>query len=99
MLPEIVDVVGDRVEVLLDGGVRRGTDVVKALGLGARDCLIARPYMYGLAAGGAAGVLRSIDVLVSEIDRTMAPARLSLARGDCRRSRPSGSAIGQITNL
>lgn len=97
VLPEIVDAVGDRVEVLLDGGVRRGTDVVKALGLGARGCLIARPYMYGLAAGGAAGVLRSIDVLVSEIDRTMAllgcPSLAAIVDGRVRPVRPSGRSL------
>lgn len=72
VLPEIVAAVGDRVEVLIDGGIRRGTDVIKALGLGARACLVARPYMYGLAAGGEAGVLRCLDLLVAEIDRAMA---------------------------
>lgn len=72
VLPGIVDAVAGRAEVLLDSGVRRGTDVVKALALGARACLVARPYLYGLAAGGEAGVQRSIDVLRAEIDRTMA---------------------------
>ena len=72
VLPAVVDAVGSRVEVLLDGGVRRGTDVLKALSLGARACLIARPYLYGLAAGGPDGVLRAIDLLVAEIDRAMA---------------------------
>lgn len=72
VLGEVVAAVGDRVEVLLDGGVRRGGDVLKALSLGARACLIARPYLYGLAAGGEDGVLRAIDLLVGEIDRGMA---------------------------
>jgi len=71
-LPAVAEAVGDRVEVLLDGGVRRGTDVLKALSLGAQACLIARPYLYGLAAGGPAGVLRAIDLLTAEIDRAMA---------------------------
>ena len=54
-LPEIADAVGDRVEVLLDGGVRRGADVVRALALGARAVMVGRPYLYGLAAGGRRG--------------------------------------------
>jgi isopentenyl diphosphate isomerase/L-lactate dehydrogenase-like FMN-dependent dehydrogenase len=70
-LPEVVAAVGDRCEVLLDGGVRRGTDVIKALSLGAKACMFARPYMYGLAAGGEAGVLRTIDILNAEILRAM----------------------------
>ena len=72
MLPEIVDAVGGRIEVLLDSGVRRGSDVVKALALGAKAVLVGRPYVYGLAAGGQAGVERALDILSSEIDRTMA---------------------------
>ena len=55
-LPEVVDAVGDRAEVLLDGGVRRGSDVVKALALGARACMIGRPWLWGAARGGADGV-------------------------------------------
>jgi L-lactate dehydrogenase (cytochrome) len=71
-LEEVVDAVGDRVEVLLDGGVRRGTDVVKALALGARACLIGRPWLFGLAAGDEAGVFAVLDILRAEIDRTLA---------------------------
>lgn len=71
-LGPIVEAVDGRVPVLLDGGVRRGTDVVKALALGARACMVGRPYLWGLAAGGQEGVARSIDILRSEIDRTMA---------------------------
>ena len=70
-LPEVVAAVGDRIEVMLDGGIRRGTDVLKALSMGAKACMFARPYMYGLAAGGEAGVLRAIDILNAEIARTM----------------------------
>ena len=58
--------------MILDGGVRRGTDVVKALALGARACMIGRPMLYGLGAGGQAGVERSIEILQNEIDRTLA---------------------------
>ena len=71
VLPEIVSAVGDRVEVLLDGGIRRGSDVVKALCLGARAVLIGRAHAYGLAAGGGAGVTRAIDILRDDIVRTL----------------------------
>lgn len=71
VLPEIVEAVGSDVEVLLDGGIRRGTHVVKAVALGARAVLIGRPYLYGLAAGGQAGVEHILDVFRSEIARTM----------------------------
>jgi L-lactate dehydrogenase (cytochrome) len=71
-LPEIADAVGDRVEVLLDGGVRRGADVVRALALGARAVMIGRPYLYGLAVGGTAGVRRALDILAGEVDHTLA---------------------------
>jgi L-lactate dehydrogenase (cytochrome) len=66
VLPEIVQTVGDRVEVILDGGIRRGTHVLKALSLGAKACSIGRPYLFGLAAGGAAGVQRALDILREE---------------------------------
>jgi L-lactate dehydrogenase (cytochrome) len=71
-LPEIADAVGDRIEVLLDGGVRRGADVVRALALGARAVMVGRPYLYGLAAGGSAGVRRALDILAGEVDHTLA---------------------------
>jgi L-lactate dehydrogenase (cytochrome) len=71
VLPEVLAVVNERAEVLLDGGIRRGSDVVKALGIGARAVLIGRPYAYGLGAAGGAGVARSIDILRSDIIRTM----------------------------
>jgi isopentenyl diphosphate isomerase/L-lactate dehydrogenase-like FMN-dependent dehydrogenase len=72
ILPEVVDAVGDRVEVFVDGGIRRGTDVVKALALGARACLIGRPYLYGLAAAGEAGVARVLEIFRTEITQAMA---------------------------
>jgi len=72
MLPEVVAEVGGEVDVLLDGGVRRGADVVKALALGAKACLVGRPWVYGLAAGGTAGVERVLEILRDEIDRTLA---------------------------
>ena len=68
VLPEIVAAVGDRAEVFIDGGFRRGTDVVKALALGARAVLIGRPYLYGLAVGGQQGVERVLEILREEID-------------------------------
>lgn len=71
MLPAIVAATGGKLTVLLDGGVRRGTDVVKALALGARACLIGRPWLWGLAVGGEAGVARVLELFRSEIDRVM----------------------------
>lgn len=70
-LPEIVTAVGDRAEVLVDGGIRRGSDVVKAVCMGARAVLIGRAYAYGLAAAGQAGVSRALQILRDDIDRTL----------------------------
>ena len=70
-LPAIAGAVGDQVEVLLDGGVRRGSDVVKALALGARAVLIGRAYLWGLGANGQAGVQNVLDVLRNGIDSTL----------------------------
>jgi L-lactate dehydrogenase (cytochrome) len=64
--------VGDDIEIILDGGVRRGTHVLKALALGANACAIGRPYLYGLAAGGSAGVTHALQILRSELERDMA---------------------------
>jgi L-lactate dehydrogenase (cytochrome) len=72
VLPRVVDAVGDRTEVLMDGGVRRGGDILKALALGARAVLIGRPYWWGLAVGGARGVSGVIDVFRKELDMAMA---------------------------
>lgn len=73
-LPEIVEAVAGRVELLVDGGVRRGTDVLKALALGAQAVLIGRPYMYGLAVGGEEGAVRVLELLRREIRNAMALA-------------------------
>lgn len=73
-LEPIVQAVGGDAEVILDGGVRRGTDVLKALALGARAVSFARPYLYGLAAGGEAGVARALDLLTQAVRRDMALA-------------------------
>jgi len=72
VLPEIVGAVDGQAEVYLDGGIRRGSDVVKALALGARACMIGRPWVYGLAAGGQTGVEVVLDLLRIEIDTTLA---------------------------
>ena len=71
-LPAIVAAVGGRIPILLDGGVRRGADVVKALALGATACLIGRPHLWGLAVAGEAGVAAVLDLYRREIDRVMA---------------------------
>jgi 4-hydroxymandelate oxidase len=71
-LPGVVDRVAGRIEVLLDGGIRRGTDVVKALALGAKAVLIGRPYIYGLAVSGAEGVTRVLEILRDEFEIAMA---------------------------
>jgi isopentenyl diphosphate isomerase/L-lactate dehydrogenase-like FMN-dependent dehydrogenase len=71
-LPEVVQAVGGEAEVFVDGGFRRGTDLVKALALGARACLIGRPFLFGLAVAGQAGVRQVLEILRAEIDQTMA---------------------------
>ncbi|MBA2447429.1 MAG: alpha-hydroxy-acid oxidizing protein [Chloroflexi bacterium] len=88
VLPEVVDAVGGRAEVILDGGIRRGSDVVKAIALGARACMIGKAFNYGVAAGGQAGAERALDILMAEIDRTLAligrPHLSDLDRGAIR---------------
>jgi L-lactate dehydrogenase (cytochrome) len=71
VLPEVVAAVGDRIEVLLDGGIRRGSDIVKALCLGARAVMAGRAYAYGLGAAGGAGVARAIEILRADLVRTL----------------------------
>jgi isopentenyl diphosphate isomerase/L-lactate dehydrogenase-like FMN-dependent dehydrogenase len=70
-LPEVVAAVGEKTEVLMDGGIRRGSDIVKAICLGARAVLIGRGYAYGLAAAGEAGVTRAIQILTADLERTL----------------------------
>lgn len=70
-LPEVAERVGGRIPVLVDGGVRRGTDVLKAVALGASAVLIGRPYCYALSVGGAAGVQRAIEILRVELEMAM----------------------------
>lgn len=85
VLGPVVDAVGDRLDVILDGGVRRGSHVLKALALGAKACSIGRGYLYGLAAGGQAGVERALDLLRAEVERGMAligcPNVAAISRG------------------
>jgi L-lactate dehydrogenase (cytochrome) len=70
-LPEVLAAVNGRIEVLMDSGIRRGSDIVKALSLGARAVLIGRAYAYGLAAAGSPGVARAIEILRTDVIRTM----------------------------
>lgn len=71
VLPEIVDAVGNRMTIIVDSGFRRGTDIVKALALGAHTVMIARATLYGLAAGGERGVRLALDILLAELDRVL----------------------------
>ncbi|HXD46004.1 MAG TPA: alpha-hydroxy acid oxidase [Pseudolabrys sp.] len=71
-LPKIADAVGSDIEVMFDGGIRTGADIMRALALGARSCMIGRAYAWGLGAGGKAGVARAIEILKKELDITMA---------------------------
>jgi 4-hydroxymandelate oxidase len=73
-LPPVVDAVGDRIDVLVDGGIRRGTDVLKALALGARAVLVGRPVVCGLAIDGSRGAQRVLEILLDELDRALALA-------------------------
>ena len=81
VLPEVVASVGDRIEVLLDGGIRRGSDIVKALCLGARAVMVGRAYAYGLGAAGGAGVARAIEILRSGSRSHSQTAWLCVSRG------------------
>lgn len=95
-LPEIVAAVDPSVEVYLDGGVRRGTDIVKALALGARACMIGRPSAWGLSAAGTAGVSRAVSILRDELDNALAllgVASVAAIGRDCIR-RADGFAAG-----
>jgi isopentenyl diphosphate isomerase/L-lactate dehydrogenase-like FMN-dependent dehydrogenase len=96
-LPAVVDAVAGRVPVLLDGGVRRGGDVVKALALGAAACLIGRPHLWGLASAGEAGVAAVFEIFRREIDRVMALGgwdELSAIDRNALRSTPSPATRG-----
>ncbi len=71
VLPEIVDTVGSQIEVMFDGGIRSGQDVMRALALGAKSCMIGRAYAYGLGAAGEVGVAKAIDLIRNELSTTM----------------------------
>lgn len=79
-LPKIADAVGSEIEVMFDGGIRSGQDLMRALALGARSCLIGRAYIYGLGAGGQAGVAKAIEIIGKELDVTMALTGLKSVR-------------------
>jgi pre-mycofactocin synthase len=89
LLPAVADAVGDQIEVLLDGGVRRGSDVVKALALGARAVMIGRAYLWGLAAGGEKGVTNVLTILRSGIEETL----LGLAKASIHQLGPEDLVI------
>jgi (S)-mandelate dehydrogenase len=93
VLPEIAQAVGERLTIILDGGIRRGTDVIKAVALGAHAVILGRAPLYGLAAGGEAGVRRALEILTTEIDRALGHLGCNslseLSPGILRR-RPSG---------
>ncbi|ONG55501.1 alpha-hydroxy-acid oxidizing enzyme [Pseudoroseomonas deserti] len=72
LLPSVAEAVGDRTEVLFDGGVRSGQDVMKAMALGAKGCMIGKAWLYGLAAGGHAGVTQMLEIIRKELDVSMA---------------------------
>lgn len=71
MLPKIVDAVGDKIDIIFDSGIRCGADIAKAMALGARMCLVGRPYVYGLALGGQAGVTHVFKSLLGELELNM----------------------------
>lgn len=98
LLPAAREAVGDRIALIVDGGFRRGTDILKALALGADLVLIGRAALYGVAAGGKAGVVRALEILREELDRDMgllaAPSLNDLALGPPRMARKTVSAQG-----
>ena len=101
-IPQIRQAVGGGVEVVVDGGIRRGNHVLKALALGANACAVGRPCLYGLAAGGRAGVLRALALLREELERTMALAGCPDIRAVGpqllhARAGATASAAGEIT--
>ncbi len=89
MLPKVADAVGSEIEVMFDGGIRSGQDVLRALALGARSYLIGLSYFYGLGAGGEPGVAEAIEVIRRKLDVSMALTgvnRITEIRATCYRS-------------
>jgi L-lactate dehydrogenase (cytochrome) len=84
-LPKIADAVGGETEIMFDGGIRSGQDVLRALALGARSCMIGRAFLYGLGAGGEAGVAKAIEVIRNELDVSMALCGINDVRDIDRR--------------
>ena len=84
-LPKIADAVGSEIEIMFDGGIRSGQDLMRALALGARSCLIGRAYIFGLGAGGQAGVAKAIEIIRNELDVTMALCGVNRVRDIDRR--------------
>ena len=72
LLPSVADAVGDQLELICDGGIRRGSDIVKAVSLGAKACMIGRSYLYGFGAAGERGVDHALGLLAADVRRTMA---------------------------
>ncbi len=96
-LPAVAEAVGDRLDVIVDGGIRRGTDVLKALALGARAVMVGRPVIWGLASGGERGVKAVLEILVAEFDTALALAGVPRAAEigpACVQIRASAEASG-----
>jgi L-lactate dehydrogenase (cytochrome) len=94
VLPEIVEAVAGRADVILDGGIQRGSDVVKAVALGAQACMIGKAYNYGVAAAGETGARAAIEILEGEIDRCLALiGRVRLDQLDRSALRPVASSV------
>lgn len=80
MLPRIVDAVGDKLDILFDSGIRAGADIAKAMALGARACLVGRPFVYGLALGGEEGVAHVLKSLMGDMQLTLHLAGIPSAK-------------------
>ena len=105
MLPQVADAVGDRMEIYLDGGVRKGADVLKALSLGARAVFIGRPIFWGLSIGGEEGVRNVLEILRNELSVAMGLCGVSDVKKVDRslalhpHDRFDGGVVGQLERL
>ena len=95
LLPEVRRAVGESVELILDGGIRRGTDIFKALALGANACSVGRPYLYGLATNGEKGVSQALNILKAEFERTMGLMGITSIRDINRGSLEGGKLLNE----